>query len=180
MSLFNNIDDSHMSPYKCRRCGFNVTYHKEIYGNSIKRSCVSCRIKRNGKTWKKDKKGKAVGNTNAPTRSVGTGYNGYVALFLHHEDELFCMGPKARLPKNRRRVYEHRYVMAKHIGRPLEKWELVHHINHNKTDNRIENLELISSKIEHHGETFAHKEFVKMKNRIKELEDELAKERQEK
>ena len=38
------------------------------------------------------------------------------------------------------RIREHRMVMERHLGRKLEKWEQVHHINGNKLDNQLKNL----------------------------------------
>jgi len=42
-------------------------------------------------------------------------------------------------------ILEHRFVMSEHLGRPLLQSEVVHHINEDKLDNRIENLEITTA-----------------------------------
>jgi len=78
-------------------------------------------------------------HTPKPRSAPGTGYiiRGYKILPISMNHPFFT-----EMQDGNGNVYEHRLVMAESLGRPLLKSETVHHINGNKSDNRIENLQL--------------------------------------
>jgi len=67
--------------------------------------------------------------------------NGYVEITIPIDHPF-----RDAMRANRGTCMEHRFIMAEHINRPLEAHEDVHHINGNRSDNRIENLELWSTR----------------------------------
>ena len=46
-------------------------------------------------------------------------------------------------------ILEHRYIVEKFLKRQLKSGEVVHHINEDKQDNKIENLMLFKNNKEH-------------------------------
>ena len=67
---------------------------------------------------------------------------GYVYILIGPDDPMYEMGSPSGDIGWGRYVFEHRIVMARSLGRPLTPRETVHHINGDRTDNRLENLQL--------------------------------------
>ena len=66
-------------------------------------------------------------------------HKGYVLVRVDETDWI-----SVAMATSRGYVAEHRLIMARSLGRPLASREHVHHINGVKTDNRLENLQLLS------------------------------------
>lgn len=101
---------------------FNVG-HGHLY-EILKRHNVSVRPPRAGDKHPSWKGGKGIDK------------DGYVRCWMSFNH------PFIEMRKADGYAFEHRLVMAEHLGRVLKKNETVHHINGNRADNRIENLQL--------------------------------------
>ena len=65
--------------------------------------------------------------------------DGYVKIWVSKDHPFRKMAHKDGY------VMEHRLIIAQHLNRLLRDTELVHHLNGNKKDNRIENLQLLDA-----------------------------------
>jgi hypothetical protein len=93
---------------------------------------------------------------------------GYIRLQLKPNDFFYSMSDSIGY------VPEHRLVIAKSLGRCLHSWEIVHHKNHIKDDNRIENLQLVSDD-RHMQITILEHQITRLKQKNRELKSDNTK-----
>ena len=102
--------------------------------------------------------------------------DGYIIIKLHPDDFFYPMTNSVGL------VREHRLIMAQFLRRCLLPWEIVHHKGtkypsgsiENRSDNRLENLELIKGDTRHLPYTALVRNNNKLRQRIEYLEAENA------
>ncbi len=92
---------------------------------------------------------------------------GYIGVRVYPEDFFYSMADASGY------VAEHRLVMAKLLNRCLLPWEIIHHKNGDRTDNRCENLQLLPARTYHMIDTLTKSLLKTMQRRIEHLESLL-------
>ena len=97
--------------------------------------------------------------------------DGYVDVYVAPGDPFHEMASREN-----RYILEHRLIMAKRIGRCLFPWEVVHHIDGNRSNNNINNLALFPQQSHHWSITKMQAEIKRLRKENKDLRRRLANE----
>ncbi|GAH67433.1 unnamed protein product, partial [marine sediment metagenome] len=133
----------------CVDCG-KCRWSRVRRGKSLNLRCKSCANK-----LKLYPRGREASNWKGGRRK----HEGYIQVLLQSDDFFYPMAESSGY------VLEHRLVVAQHLGRCLHSWEIVHHKNHVRDDNRFENLQLVSDD--------KHKQITLLENKLARLESKV-------
>src|SRR3990167_1747276 len=107
-----------------------TTYH--TISHTCSRICWKNHKETKKRANKHLKKARDIRSSTAK-HSYNDGY-GYIMIYCPHHPKINKKKPYIR---------EHRLIMEKHIGRFLHKEEVIHNIDGNRSNNSVENLELL-------------------------------------
>lgn len=135
------------------KSGADIGYRHNNGNRYILHACIDCgklrwvrlrngaprNLRCHGCSAKKSSDKKRGANSPAWKGGVYTDKHGYRQVKLYPDDPFYPMA------KSGGYVFEHRLVMARHLGRLLLPYEIVHHLDGNKENNNIKNLKLTTN-----------------------------------
>jgi len=147
----------------CVVCGKPILRReKELARTKVSVCSYHCNGILRGEEWKKHAhKGRAAWTPESEASysekmsgSKNPAWKGGVTYFKTHGNYRgvkYVRCPQEYLSMARKDGYvmEHRLIVARAIKRCLKRSEVVHHINHDPTDNRLENLQLFRTNQDH-------------------------------
>jgi hypothetical protein len=139
---------------ECRTCKVMFLHYRKSTGHYCSKPCCGKakdwlrQHSANGKGKKRP--GKGLAGAKNPAWKGGLTYFKRKGKYADQSIKYVrCPVPFMDMARKDGYVMEHRLIVAMTLGRSLLRSECVHHINHDATDNRIENLMLFATNADH-------------------------------